>query len=471
MASSVWKLNALIKKNLLEMKRNIFSTLCEILFPIILMLLLYWLKTAFDINTFEFDIVEGTLDNFISSKSISNIDSETLIKNPSNWNGLKIWPALSICSKRPIIATIGIGDEIKSRLINDSLLYKSFTNWSLSKESFKDFDSEEMMDNYIESSLYGEDKAHPLICMGLSLKEDSVNHKYDYSLHYFENGQEDGAQDVPKSLYLIDQFQSGPDMTSYQRYQLSGYSYMMKVISDYILSKELNSDAKINFGIIPMKYKSYRIDPFGTIVGFLGPFFIIVAYMGHLCIYVYRMVLEKETKAKEGMKIMGLTDGIYFLSYFIQYSVISLVDSAINATIFLFLFTRIPYLVFFFTFFLFSLNVFALTYFFQSFIDKAKESLILSMLIYFVMFFLSLLVVNDDASYNMKLGLSVFPPVTIYLGIILLGKFESHFRTFYLKDIFYKFTNYSVLIMFVMLILDLFLLFIFGILSSKYFTT
>ena len=206
MASSVWKLNALIKKNLLEMKRNIFSTLCEILFPIILMLLLYWLKTAFDINTFEFDIVEGTLDNFISSKSISNIDSETLIKNPSNWNGLKIWPALSICSKRPIIATIGIGDEIKSRLINDSLLYKSFTNWSLSKESFKDFDSEEMMDNYIESSLYGEDKAHPLICMGLSLKEDSVNHKYDYSLHYFENGQEDGAQDVPKSLYLIDQF-------------------------------------------------------------------------------------------------------------------------------------------------------------------------------------------------------------------------------------------------------------------------
>ena len=159
---------------------------------------------------------------------------------------------------------------------------------------------------------------------------------------------------------------------------------------------------------------------------------------------------------------MGLTDGIYFLSYFIQYLVISLVDSAINAGIFLFLFTRIPYLVFFFTFLLFSLNVFALAYFFQSFIDKAKESLILSMLIYFVMFFLSLLVVNDDASYNMKLGLSVFPPVTIYLGIILLGKFESHFRTFYLKDMLYKFTNYSVLIMFVMLILDLLLYFFLG---------
>ena len=251
-------------------------------------------------------------------------------------------------------------------------------------------------------------------------------------------------------------------MNSYQRYQYSGYPYMMKIISDYILSQEIKNDTKINFGIVPMRYKSYRSDPFGSVVGFLGPFFIIVAYMGHLCIYVYRMVLEKEKKVKEGLKIMGLTEGIYFLSYFLQYSVISLIDSAINAAIFLLLFTRIPYLVFFFIFFLFSLNIFALAFFFQSFINKAKESLILSMLLYFVMFFLSFLVVNDDASYNMKMGLSVFPPVTIYLGIILLGKFESHFRTFYLKDILYTFTNYSVLIMFIMLIADLLIYFFLG---------
>ena len=467
MSSSIWKLNALIKKNLLEMKRNIFSTLCEILFPIILMLLLYWLKTAFDISTYEFDNVEGTLENFIKTKSISNIDNINPID--LSWNGMSILPALLICSGkntghdiRPKIATIGIPLQIKTQLIKHSLMFESVINFSLDLNSFLDFDSEEEMNNYIKSNLYGIHADYPLICLGMSLEEDKINHKYDYSLHYFENSQADGFQDVPKSSYLIDQFQSGPDMASYRKYQASGYPYMMKVISDYIMSQEANNETKINFGIIPMKYKSYKIDPFGTVVGFLGPFFIIIAYMGHLCIYVYRMVLEKETKAKEGMKIMGLTDGIYFLSYFIQYTVISLFDSLINAGIFLFLFTRIPFLVFFFIFFLFSLNVFALAYFFQSFIDKAKESLILSMLIYFVMFFLSLLVINDDASYNMKIGLSIFPPVTIYLGIILLGKFESHFRTFYLKDIFYTFTNYSVFIMFVMLIADLLIYFFLG---------
>ena len=392
MSSSIWKLNALIKKNLLEMKRNIFSTLCEILFPIILMLLLYWLKTAFDISTYEFDNVEGTLENFIKTKSISNIDNINPID--LSWNGMSILPALLICSGkntghdiRPKIATIGIPLQIKTQLIKHSLMFESVINFSLDLNSFLDFDSEEEMNNYIKSNLYGIHADYPLICLGMSLEEDKINHKYDYSLHYFENSQADGFQDVPKSSYLIDQFQSGPDMASYRKYQASGYPYMMKVISDYIMSQEANNETKINFGIIPMKYKSYKIDPFGTVVGFLGPFFIIIAYMGHLCIYVYRMVLEKETKAKEGMKIMGLTDGIYFLSYFIQYTVISLFDSLINAGIFLFLFTRIPFLVFFFIFFLFSLNVFALAYFFQSFIDKAKESLILSMLIYFVMFF------------------------------------------------------------------------------------
>ena len=60
------------------------------------------------------------------------------------------------------------------------------------------------------------------------------------------------------------------------------------------------------------------------------------------------------------------------------------------------------------------------------------------------MFFLSMLVVNDDVSYNMKVGFSIFPPVAIYLGIIMLGNFESHFRQFHLKDIVYVFTNYSV---------------------------
>ena len=474
MASSAWKLRALLKKNLLEMKRHIISTLCEILFPIILMALLYLLKTAFDIKNYEFDIEEGTLQNFIKSRSVYNLDkfpysdiTPIIPRNVSipEFDGMSLHPAFNICSLlnsnhkvRKLIATIGVPDEIKKILINESLYYSMKTGFILNNNSFKDFKNEEEMDKYIKSSYYGENDDNPLICFGISYSQNKEEHKYNYSLHYFENSRMDGASDVPKSSYLIDPFQSGPDLKSYSKYEYNGYSYIMKLIIDYIYSQEMNNNkTKINFGIVPMKYSSYKSDPFSSIVGFMGPFFIIIAYMGHLCIYTYRMVYEKETKVKEGMKIMGLTDGIYFLSYFIQYVIISLIDSAINAYIFMFLFTKIPFIVFFLIFFLYAINIFALSFFFQSFIEKAKESLILSVILYFIMFFLFMLVMGEDTSYNMKIGLSVFPPVTIYLGIILLGTFESHFRQFYLKDILYVFTNYSVLTMFIMLVADVLL--------------
>jgi hypothetical protein len=83
------------------------------------------------------------------------------------------------------------------------------------------------------------------------------------------------------------------------KYQYNGYSYIMKIIADYIYSQEIDKETKINFGILPMKYNSYKTTIFSDIIGVVGPFFIIVAYASNLGIYVYRMVLEKENKVKE----------------------------------------------------------------------------------------------------------------------------------------------------------------------------
>ena len=105
-------------------------------------------------------------------------------------------------------------------------------------------------------------------------------------------------------------------------------------------------------------------------------------------------------------------------------------------------------------FFLISINVFALAFCFQSFIDKTKESLIISLIIYFTMFFLHMLVMSENQTYGMKVGFSLFPPVTIFLGFSLLGKFEANYKQFYFKDIFITYTNYSIFIMYIMLIVD-----------------
>ena len=300
MSSLSWKLKALIKKNLIEMKRNIFSTIIEIIFPIVIILFLYILRVIFDISSNEFNIQEGSLQNFTKMRSIFNSDKYPPLNITTNdlnipdnipnippitpeIYGMSIHPALNICSIynenhiiRKMIATIGVPNEIKEAMINESIYFSAFTGLILNHNSFMDFKNEEEMNEYIKSNNYGENEDNPLICFGISFSQDKVNHNYNYSLHYFENSDYDAAEDVPKSFYLKDSLQSSPDFVSYSKYQYNGYSYIMKIIMDYIYSQEINNETKINFGILPMKYRNYKLDSYNQVLSETTPFFIII---------------------------------------------------------------------------------------------------------------------------------------------------------------------------------------------------
>ena len=459
-----------MKKNYLILKRNIISTLFEILFPIILMILAYAIRKAFVLKTYKFDNEEESLENYLKTKSIVNFNQNNLMNgyNTLEYEGLSILPALQICNKpfqdaRTKIATIKIDKSIKDRIIQD---FNNDPNslrahLTLSEENFTSFESISELNDYITNNKYGE-KDYPLICFGMRLERN--NHKYSYSLHYFDSVLSEGIKDIPDCKNgLFDRFQTGPDLASYELYQKSGYTYIMKLINEYILKQELDDDkAEINLAIVPMKYSDYRLDPFSKSIGYMIPFFIIIAYMCPLCLYVYRMVGEKENKSKEGMKIMGLTEDIYFLSYFIQYVIITLIDSIINTLILRFIFTKIPFYFLFVILILWALDLFAMIYFFQSFLDSTRVALVISLLIYFASYFLSMAAMDEGAAQGLKIGLSILPPVCIELGIVLLGKFESHFKKFHPQDYTKIYTNYSIFYMNMMQFIDFFLFLFLG---------
>jgi len=218
MSSSTRKLDALIKKNLLEMKRNIFSSFCEIFFPIILIFLFYLLKNAFKEEFHEFEKEEGSVENFIKNHSTVNVNWASKSYNINEtWNGMSILSFLQLCSnlnekneERSKIAAINLPQAIKDKLIEDSLIYVHRTDGIvLNNSNFIDFDSLEDMNNYIEKSSYG-DKDNPLVCFGINFEKNNNKDEYNYTLYYFENDRYDGAADVPSSQYVLDQFQSEP---------------------------------------------------------------------------------------------------------------------------------------------------------------------------------------------------------------------------------------------------------------------
>ena len=473
-SSYAWKLRALLKKNLILMKRNFISTLFEIFFPSIIIVVILILRKAFSVDTHDFS-EEGSIESFIKDKSMTSINYN-LYSNleDQEWNGLSLLSPFQICSssneqfeERKIIASLGIPGDIKQQMIKDAELFKTkgINDFTLTMDSFQEFSSVEELNEYIKDPSYLS-KKDKLICFGVKFSYDEENKHYNYSLHFFDYPKQgnEGIQDIANNAQgMFDPFQTGPDLNSFMRYKNGAYSYMMKIINQYILRKETGkSDAELNYGIAAMKYIDYRSDSFGEFMGYMIGVILVMAYMSPLSLYVYRMVGDKESKIKESMKIMGLEEGQYFLSYFIQYTVINIFSSVINAGLFTVFLDRISYYHLFVTLLLWSLNVFALIYFFQSFIDKTKIALVLSLVIYFMMYCVSLACMFEGGSLAAKIGLSLFPQVCLNNGILLFSKFQYHFRTFKDREFFEIYTTFSVGLMYIMFVVDFFLFLFLG---------
>ena len=82
-------------------------------------------------------------------------------------------------------------------------------------------------------------------------------------------------------------------------------------------------------------------------------------------------------------------------------------------------------------------------YFFQSFIDKTKIALVLSLVIYFMMYCVSLACMFEGGSMAAKIVLSLFPQVCLNNGILLFSKFQYHFRTFRDREFLEIYTTFS----------------------------
>ena len=488
--SACWQFKALVTKNVLILRRNVLSTLAEILFPMILMVIIVGVRKGFKVETFTFESEEKDVDNYIKTRSVASVtlselnklylyDSslppdQNVVEPPLNfgaeffeelnvtlptWKGFTVKPILSfICPMRPKIALVGrnFPDDLKSRIYayfnkTDPLFHFNDTH----------FDDLEELRKYVADDGYGTKTDY--ICFAIYFDEYEPG-KYNYTLSYFDSWFDDGVKDFPQGLTdSYDPFQKGPHMEDFEKFTYNGYMYLMTIMSEYVIMKTTNKDtAQLNLIMMPLLYEQYGEDPFGGFTGFIVPFFMVIAYMCPLILYVYRMVGEKETRAKEGMKIMGMGEGTYFFSYLVQYFVINIIYTLVNAGLCNLIFTYVPYIYLVGMFFLFGLNVFALVFFFQSFMDKTRVALILSLLIYFVMFFLALAVFDEHVAKSIKMLVSIFPPVVILLGVIVFGEFESKFEPFKSSDLGKNYKNFSINSMYLMLFVDIFIFLFLG---------
>ncbi len=323
----------------------------------------------------------------------------------------------------------------------------------------KYFNNTEEMQNYVTGELYNIGSNNPALCFGFSLSQLSQA-EFNYSLSYFDNLAlvRGGISNIPHGLKKSwDSFLNQPEQNDFNRWQNSGYLYMMKIINDVIFQRVTNNNQNsIDFVVAPEKYTFIKSDPFSNFVGFLLPFFVVIAYLSPLIIVVFRMIREKETKVKEGMKIMGLTESSYFFSWLFYYLCINTFHAAFNAAILMGLFKFVGYGYIFLFFWLYGMCVFSLAYFFQSIIDKTRIAMIISILVYFIMYFVSVAVLSEDVENSPKMVISLLPPTCIQLGLVTLARFETNFIKFGSSTMNIAYQNFSVGNFYTMLVIDIF---------------
>ena len=412
---------ALLKKNFLILKRTYILTFFEIVSPMIVMLVLLLTNSKFD--------TEHTKINIESQYLSKNCSFITTTYRDSSYCQYHKYIFVYRCNDS-IIALIGreFPKEIEERIRD---IYHEFNNDIEPK--FRHFDSVLELNDYVESKNY---KKMTKICFGISYKKEWHNNKYIFKLHYFASKYLERNKfiaNIPSSdIDPLDPFRVKPDFDSYQLYLRSGYLMIQKILYDYVLREETGDiNAEINYKIIPQKYEEKTFNLLHQYLNQIISIFVLISYAFPLSINIYRLIKEKESKAKELMKIMGLNDFNYFFSYFVIYFFFNFLHAVFNALIVKYILIYIEYGYLFILFFLYGLVIFSLIFFFQSFLEKANISIIFCLLVYAIMYFIGLPLQTKAIKKGVKILFAlIFPPINVSFGCITIAQFQKNNNKF-----------------------------------------
>jgi ATP-binding cassette subfamily A (ABC1) protein 3 len=142
------------------------------------------------------------------------------------------------------------------------------------------------------------------------------------------------------------------------------------------------------------------------------PFFMLIIYIIPFFYLTSKVAQEKESKSREGMKMMGLNDATYFLAWFILFAAISVWTALLTSTISCIgIFKKLDWFLFFVFNLLYSLTLYGWAFCIVAFVPTKKSSGIAATLINIITYFLSFAIQDPNTPSSLQYGLSIFPNI------------------------------------------------------------
>ena len=254
-------------------------------------------------------------------------------------------------------------------------------------------------------------------CMGLTFREfDTATDKYKVEFHF--EGKAIPDTNVPVFNDLI----KTPDLLNYGTWFDSGAPAMYAYITEFIARAKLGSDMSSSdalydqtVGYAPMQSGEYEdISPSeASLLSSNFPFFFLIIFLIPFYYLTSKIASEKESKSREGMKMMGLTDGTYYLSWFLVFFAIQLVTSVIITIGSTIIFNNVNMFLYFCFCILYSMSIFGQAFAIVAFLPTKRSSGIAASMYHVISYYLVLTIQDPSTPAALKYGLGVLPNVAM----------------------------------------------------------
>ncbi|XP_072366635.1 retinal-specific phospholipid-transporting ATPase ABCA4 isoform X1 [Scyliorhinus torazame] len=213
------------------------------------------------------------------------------------------------------------------------------------------------------------------------------------------------------------------------RYIWGGFAYLQDMIEHGIIKTHTNIEVPSGIYVQQMPYPCFVDDIFMLALTRCFPMFMVLSWIYSVSMIVKSIVLEKEMRLKETLKIMGVSNWVHWVTWFID-SFTMMAASTVLATIVI---MRGNVLHYSNSFLLFAfLLVFTVATIMQCFLlsvffSKANLAAACSGIIYFTLYLPHILCYawQDRMTTNMKLAASLLSPVAFGFGTEYLSRYEE----------------------------------------------
>ncbi|XP_062373279.1 phospholipid-transporting ATPase ABCA1-like isoform X2 [Sardina pilchardus] len=113
------------------------------------------------------------------------------------------------------------------------------------------------------------------------------------------------------------------------RYVWGGFAYLQDIVDHGIVQTHANKSQPLGVFAQQMPYPCFVDDSFISTIGAILPMFLVLAFMYSVCQIIKGLVLEKETRLKEVLRVVGAANGPLWLAAFIENIVLLTVPCAL----------------------------------------------------------------------------------------------------------------------------------------------